>query len=68
MPIYEYQCQKCGVVEVTQRITEKRSGQVSDLQEQGQKVDFQHLVSIQGYRLVCHRLRPQRAKRRVEKR
>jgi putative FmdB family regulatory protein len=23
MPIYEYQCQKCGVVEVTQRITEK---------------------------------------------
>ena len=23
MPIYEYQCQKCGVVEVTQRITDK---------------------------------------------
>ncbi len=23
MPIYEYSCQKCGVVEVTQRITEK---------------------------------------------
>ena len=23
MPIYEYQCQKCGTVEVTQRITEK---------------------------------------------
>ncbi|MSP41461.1 MAG: zinc ribbon domain-containing protein [Deltaproteobacteria bacterium] len=23
MPIYEYQCQKCGVIEVTQRITEK---------------------------------------------
>jgi len=23
MPIYEYSCQKCGVVEVTQRITER---------------------------------------------
>jgi len=23
MPIYEYQCLKCGVIEVTQRITEK---------------------------------------------
>ena len=23
MPIYEYSCQKCGIVEVTQRITEK---------------------------------------------
>ena len=23
MPIYEYQCQKCGTIEVTQRITEK---------------------------------------------
>ena len=23
MPIYEYSCQKCGVVEITQRITEK---------------------------------------------
>ena len=23
MPIYEYQCHKCGVIEVTQRITEK---------------------------------------------
>jgi len=23
MPIYEYSCQKCGVIEVTQRITEK---------------------------------------------
>ncbi len=23
MPIYEYQCQKCGVIEVAQRITEK---------------------------------------------
>lgn len=23
MPIYEYKCQKCGVIEVTQRITEK---------------------------------------------
>ena len=23
MPIYEYQCQKCGVIEVTQRITDK---------------------------------------------
>jgi|SRR6185503_14305986 len=23
MPIYEYQCDKCGVIEVTQRITEK---------------------------------------------
>jgi putative FmdB family regulatory protein len=23
MPIYEYQCQKCGTVEATQRITEK---------------------------------------------
>ena len=23
MPIYEYQCQKCGALEVTQRITEK---------------------------------------------
>ena len=23
MPIYEYQCQKCGCFEVTQRITEK---------------------------------------------
>ncbi len=23
MPIYEYQCQKCGAFEVTQRITEK---------------------------------------------
>ena len=23
MPIYEYQCHKCGIVEVTQRITEK---------------------------------------------
>ena len=23
MPIYEYQCNKCGVIEVTQRITEK---------------------------------------------
>ena len=23
MPIYEYQCNKCGLIEVTQRITEK---------------------------------------------
>src|SRR5258705_7108372 len=23
MPIYEYQCQKCGIIEVTQRITQK---------------------------------------------
>ena len=23
MPIYEYQCQKCGTIEITQRITEK---------------------------------------------
>jgi len=23
MPIYEYSCQKCGVIEVTQRITDK---------------------------------------------
>jgi len=23
MPIYEYQCQKCGTIEATQRITEK---------------------------------------------
>ena len=23
MPIYEYQCQKCGIIEVSQRITEK---------------------------------------------
>ena len=23
MPIYEYQCQKCGTIEVTRRITEK---------------------------------------------
>ena len=23
MPIYEYQCHKCGVIEVTQRITQK---------------------------------------------
>jgi len=23
MPIYEYQCQKCGTFEITQRITEK---------------------------------------------
>ena len=23
MPIYEYKCQKCGIIEVTQRITEK---------------------------------------------
>lgn len=26
MPIYEYQCQKCGTFEVTQRITEKPLG------------------------------------------
>lgn len=26
MPIYEYQCQKCGTIEVTQRITEKPLG------------------------------------------
>ena len=26
MPIYEYQFQKCGVIEVTQRITEKPLG------------------------------------------
>ena len=26
MPIYEYQCQKCGTFEVTQRITEKSLG------------------------------------------
>ena len=26
MPIYEYKCQKCGVIEVTQRITEKPLG------------------------------------------
>jgi putative FmdB family regulatory protein len=26
MPIYEYQCQKCGTFEVTQRITEKALG------------------------------------------
>jgi putative FmdB family regulatory protein len=26
MPIYEYQCQKCGQFEVTQRITEKPLG------------------------------------------
>ena len=26
MPIYEYQCQKCGVIEVTQRITDKPLG------------------------------------------
>jgi putative FmdB family regulatory protein len=23
MPIYEYQCRKCGIIEVTQRITQK---------------------------------------------
>lgn len=26
MPIYEYQCQKCGTFEITQRITEKPLG------------------------------------------
>jgi putative FmdB family regulatory protein len=26
MPIYEYQCEKCGTFEVTQRITEKPLG------------------------------------------
>jgi putative FmdB family regulatory protein len=26
MPIYEYQCQKCGVIEATQRITDKPLG------------------------------------------
>ncbi len=26
MPIYEYQCQKCGTFEVTQKITEKPLG------------------------------------------
>jgi putative FmdB family regulatory protein len=26
MPIYEYQCQKCGTFELTQRITEKPLG------------------------------------------
>ena len=26
MPIYEYECQKCGTFEVTQRITEKPLG------------------------------------------
>jgi putative FmdB family regulatory protein len=26
MPIYEYQCQKCGTFEATQRITDKRLG------------------------------------------
>ena len=26
MPIYEYQCQKCGTIEVTQRITDKALG------------------------------------------
>jgi putative FmdB family regulatory protein len=26
MPIYEYQCDKCGTFEVTQRITEKQLG------------------------------------------
>jgi len=26
MPIYEYQCQKCGTFEITQRITEKALG------------------------------------------
>lgn len=26
MPIYEYQCAKCGTFEVTQRITEKQLG------------------------------------------
>lgn len=26
MPIYEYQCQKCGTFEVTQKITEKALG------------------------------------------
>ena len=26
MPIYEYECSKCGVFEVTQRITEKALG------------------------------------------
>ena len=24
MPIYEYQCRKCGLIEVTQKITDKR--------------------------------------------
>jgi putative FmdB family regulatory protein len=26
MPIYEYKCQKCGIFEITQRITEKPLG------------------------------------------
>ena len=26
MPIYEYKCQKCGIFEITQRITDKSLG------------------------------------------
>src|SRR3970282_2845513 len=26
MPIYEYKCQKCGIIEITQRITDKSLG------------------------------------------
>ena len=68
MPIYEYSCQKCGIVEVTQRITEKALAKCPTVQEQGQETDLQHVVSVEGHRLVRHRLCPQRAKRRVEKR
>ena len=57
MPIYEYKCDKCGVVEVMQGIKGKATQEMPELQEQSRTADFVDLLRAQGQRLVRDGLR-----------
>src|SRR5437764_14251204 len=48
MPIYEYQCQKCGTFEVTQRITEKPLGKCSNCKGKVKKLISNTSFQLKG--------------------
>ena len=48
MPIYEYQCSKCGVFEVTQRITEDPLKQCPSCQAKVQKLISNTSFQLKG--------------------
>jgi len=48
MPIYEYLCQKCGTIEVTQRITEKPLGKCPECKGKVKKLISNTSFQLKG--------------------
>ncbi len=51
MPIYEYECPQCGVIEVVQKVSEKALTQCPNCKEKGEKRKVTKLLSRSAFHL-----------------